>query len=158
MGAEPGLRVFLVRIYDKPRIRREMIGRPFPYIADHLPATEGAIAIRVGAHFHQTRAPVQVSSVRCGRIIAPGKMTALFTQTVAFRFPGGGNFPFRLCRESSISPIAVGLGFVPADMNYRQIFIERDMLIKDPLAPAAGGFAAPIKRVVKSFFKIRLFP
>ena len=54
MGAEPRLRVFLVRIYDKPWIRRELIGRPFPYIADHLAAAEGAIAAGVRADFPRT--------------------------------------------------------------------------------------------------------
>ena len=54
MGAEPRLRVFLVRIYDKPWIRHEIIGRPFPYIADHLAAAEGAIAARVRADLRKT--------------------------------------------------------------------------------------------------------
>ena len=158
MGAEPGLRVFLVRIYDKPWIRREIIRRPFPYIADHLAAAEGAIAARVSADFGQTGAPVQVSALSGGRIIAPGKMTPAVAQAVGFRFRRGGCFPFRLCRQSPTRPIAVGLGFVPADMNDRQIFIERDILIEDPLGPSAGGFAAPIDRMINFLFKTRLFP
>ena len=117
MSVEPRLRVFLVRIYDKPRIRREIIGRPFPYIADHLAAAEGAIAARVRADLHKTRAPVQVSAFGCGRIIAPRKMTPAVAQTVASprQFRRGGDFPFCLCRQSSTRPIAVGLSFVPAD-------------------------------------------
>ena len=74
MGAEPRLRVFLVGIYDKPGIRREIIGRPFPHIADHLAAAEGAIAARVRADLRRTGAPIQVSALGCGRAIAPGKM------------------------------------------------------------------------------------
>ena len=54
MGAEPRLRVFLVRIYGKSRIRHEIIGGPFPYIADHLAAAEGAIAAGVRADLRKT--------------------------------------------------------------------------------------------------------
>ena len=159
MGAEPRLRVFLVRIYDKPWIRREIIRRPFPYIADHLAAAEGAIAARVSADFDQTRAPVQVSALGRGRIIAPGKMTPAVAQSRWLSGSRrGGDFPFRFCRQPPTRPIAIGLGFVPADVNHRQIFIERDVLIEDPLVPAAVGFATPIDRVIKSFFKTRRFP
>ena len=42
---KPGLGIFLVRAGDKPRIRTEVARRPFPYIADHLPASEGAVAV-----------------------------------------------------------------------------------------------------------------
>jgi hypothetical protein len=54
MGAEPWLRVFLIGIYDKPWIRRKIIRRPFPYIADHLATAEGAIAAWVSADIGQT--------------------------------------------------------------------------------------------------------
>src|ERR1051326_1873996 len=43
--AEPRLRIILIRIGDKAGKRRKVGGRPFPDIADHLPAAERAVAL-----------------------------------------------------------------------------------------------------------------
>src|SRR5436190_1855123 len=43
--AEPGLRVVRVRIGGKPGERQKVRRRPFPDVADHLPAAEGAVAL-----------------------------------------------------------------------------------------------------------------
>src|SRR5262245_27522077 len=85
-------------------------------------------------------------------------MMTMFVYAVGRRFGRGGNFPLRFSGKPPIGPIAVGLGLVPADMNYREIFIQRDILIEDALAPATVGFPLPIDRVLKSFFEIKRFP
>ena len=53
VATKPRLRVFAVRIDRKPWIRQEVIRHPFPHIADHLPATKGAIPARMRANLRR---------------------------------------------------------------------------------------------------------
>src|SRR6516165_6459594 len=81
VSAEPGLRVFAVRIDLESRVWLEVAGGPLPDVADHMAAAEGAVAFRkcadiYGAH----RAPAQISPLQSQRVIAPGK--------AAFHSPG----------------------------------------------------------------------
>ena len=93
MGAEPGLRVFLVRIYDKSWIRREIIGRPFPYIADHLPAANCGCSFGIiGDITAATQCPIEV-----------GRATGWNA--------GSGRFPLEFGRETSAGPAAISLCF-----------------------------------------------
>jgi len=151
VGAEPRLRVFLVRIYDKPRIRCEIIRSPFPNIADHLTATESAVPAWMRAHLSQTRGvPVQVSSFHTGRIVAPRKMAAVILEKLAIRgqLRGRSDFPFRLCRQSPPGPIAVSLSFLPVNVNHGEMFVWLYVAIKKTLLPATVRIAPPISGMV----------
>ena len=76
MRGEPGLRVFLVRIRAKPWIRQKIIGGPLPDIANHLAATEGAVAGAMSGNFDDTAAaPVETGMMLRGGFIAPRIMT-----------------------------------------------------------------------------------
>src|SRR6516225_9630264 len=44
VGAKPGLGVFLVRVGHEAGIGTEIVGAPFPDVADHLAAAEDAVA------------------------------------------------------------------------------------------------------------------
>src|SRR5262245_63638491 len=46
---EPRLRIILVWVRGEAGERHEIRGRPFPHIADHLPASEGAVAGGAGS-------------------------------------------------------------------------------------------------------------
>src|SRR5262245_11823499 len=85
-------------------------------------------------------------------------MAAALAKAVGSRLRRGSDFPFRLGGKPPIGPIAVGFGFVPADVNHRQIFIQRNIFLEDPLLPATVGFPSPIDRVIKSLFETRRFP
>src|SRR5207248_10439732 len=50
VGPEPRLGIFFVRIGDKTGIRQKIVGRPFPDIADHLPAAEGTVSRGQSSH------------------------------------------------------------------------------------------------------------
>ena len=58
MGAEPGLRVFFVRIRGKPWIWREIVSSPFPDIANHLSTAKGTVAGAMGADLDDSILPV----------------------------------------------------------------------------------------------------
>ena len=60
MGAEPRLRVFLIRIRDKSWIRHEVVSGPLPDIADHLTTTKRAVACSMGADFNDSVLPVKI--------------------------------------------------------------------------------------------------
>src|SRR5262249_40630919 len=51
---EPRLRIILVWIRGEAGERHEIRGRPFPHIADHLPASEGAVAGGAGSDIERT--------------------------------------------------------------------------------------------------------
>src|SRR6266516_2364 len=53
---KPRLGILFVRIHDKARVRREVAARPFPDIADHLPAARGAVAGGKSAHIEAAAA------------------------------------------------------------------------------------------------------
>ncbi len=73
-----GLRVFLVRIDAKSWIRQKIIGGPLPDVADHLAATEGAVAGGMSADFDETAAaPIEIGVLRVGAMIAPRIIAAL---------------------------------------------------------------------------------
>ncbi len=84
MRAEPGLGIFFVRIGAEAWIRKERIRRPFPDVADHLAAAEGAVAARMGADFDQAAgAPVEIGGFGTRRPIAPRVMAPARAQVRA---------------------------------------------------------------------------
>src|SRR5262249_61946174 len=70
--AKPRHRIFLVGIYHESRIRLEIVRRPLPDVANHLPASEHAVARRPSADWYApNRPPVQVRSLGRCRLVAP---------------------------------------------------------------------------------------
>ena len=70
---EPRRRVFAVRIDYKAGVRAKDRGCPFPYVTDHLPASERAVA--GGESVHRNCPPmlaIEVRARRSGSLLAPG--------------------------------------------------------------------------------------
>ena len=58
---KPGLGIFFVWTSDKAGIWLEVTRSPFPYVADHLPASERAIACRQRVNWNASdRAPIKI--------------------------------------------------------------------------------------------------
>src|SRR5262245_65339374 len=108
MRAEPRLRVFSIRVNHEPWIGREVAGRPFPDVADHLAAAELAVtrgmirdvaatrtvAVKLGPH------PPSPPFPRGGkwRFVAPGETALGSGQIVAARCRC--RFPLGLGRQA----------------------------------------------------------
>ena len=70
--AKPRLGILLVRPRDKPRIWAKRCARPLPGVADHLAASESAVARRQSVGLDATHcSPVQISAIGGWPIIAP---------------------------------------------------------------------------------------
>ena len=97
-------------------------------------------------------APIEIRHVAVRRLIAPWVMAAPFAQlgTVGGGFARRGHFPFRFFGQPSARPIAKRLGFIPADVNHRQVFIEQNIAVVNSLLPAAVVEGMPIDRVIES--------
>src|SRR5688572_211367 len=147
MGAEPRLRVFLIRIRDKSWIGHEVVSGPLPDIADHLTTTKGAVAGLVGANFNDAVLPVEICLVACGQGISPGEMTPFVAQavTVRSRFCRCGSFPFCFAWQTPSRPGAKRFRFVPTDMHNRQIILQGKVAIKKPLLPVTIRVTAPVQ-------------
>src|SRR4029434_888014 len=102
-AAEPRLRVVLVGIGIEAREGQEVRRGPFPDIADHLAADEGAVALAKGRDIDRPVArEVEMGARRCRRPVAPWPATALVRETgaVGRRQADRGGFPFGLARQS----------------------------------------------------------
>src|SRR5437660_11527999 len=74
LAAEPRLGIFFVRIHYEAGIWQEVRRGPFPDIADHLPATEHAVARgQRGSWTTASASCVQMRPFRHGRLAAPRK-------------------------------------------------------------------------------------
>src|SRR5688572_2112426 len=100
MGAEPRLRVFLIRIRNKSWIGHEVVSGPLPDIADHLTTTKRAVACSMGADFNDSVLPVKVCLGTSRWRISPGETTPFVAQaaTVGSWFCRCGSFPFCFAR------------------------------------------------------------
>src|SRR5262249_24291265 len=69
---EPRLRIILVWVRGEAGERYEIRGRPFPHIADHLPASEGAVAGGAGSDIER----VVEGEIEVGAFAAPPRPRA----------------------------------------------------------------------------------
>src|SRR5262245_40555766 len=147
MIAEPGRGVFFVRAGDKARVRAEIARRPFPHIADHLTNAERAVARRRGVYRDASAfAPIQVRPLGRGRFVAP-RIFALARReaaSVRLRFATRRRLPFGFGRQPAFGPPAIGFGFIPVDVDHRQIGFERNPLIENAALPFALAGGAPV--------------
>ncbi len=119
---EPRLRVFFIRIDDEARVRTEARARPFPDVADHLPASPGALAhlARIDRHAAHS-VPLEIRPADAWRVISPGEAPLRVGQRSASwrRNRCSGRLPFRLRGEPPPRPTAVCFRLVPVDVNDR---------------------------------------
>src|SRR5262245_54597486 len=72
VSSKPGLRVFLVRIGNETGKGHEIVGRPLPNVADHLPAAEWAVAGGKRAYVRALEPRgVEIGEARIGSVLAP---------------------------------------------------------------------------------------
>src|SRR6266480_1483202 len=118
--AEPGLRIVAVGIRRKSWKWREVRGGPFPDIANHLPATKGAVAARAGRDIRRpVKGKIQIRMLATRYCIAPGPLPFHIGKTAAvrIRLADRRRFPFGLGRQPALGPAAPSLRFVPVDEN-----------------------------------------
>src|SRR5712691_9551899 len=71
-GAEPRLRIILVRVRGEAGKRQEIRGRPFPHVAEHLPAAERAVACWERCDVDRRReGEIEIGVPMVGRRLAP---------------------------------------------------------------------------------------
>src|SRR5262249_55247504 len=126
----PGARVFLVRIFGKAGIGKEVAGSPLPYIADHLTAAVGRVAIRMTSHI----AAAIRSQVEIGR----GDK----------RNYRGSSLPIELGRQTSDDTSAIIFGYEPRNVRDRTIRLERNPSIEMTAHPSTIRISDPIDRMI----------
>ena len=110
-----GLRIVLVRVNCEARKRHEVRCRPFPHVADHLPAAERAVARGARRRRAVRRCEVKLGISEARRRLAP-RPPALAVgqpQPSATGSPTGRSLPFGLGREPALGPVA------PASASYQ---------------------------------------
>src|SRR5262249_16988459 len=142
VGSEPRRRVLFVRVRHESRIGQEVATRPFPDVADHLPATESAVTVRKIRNVHTSHGPpLQIGS--------PGHPPLPSQRTPAFRNTRGRRLPCLFGRQTSAGPAAVCICFIPVDMNYRSIRLQWNPAIEITPQPASSRFALPVNRMLR---------
>src|SRR5262245_1366963 len=118
-GAEPGRGVVLVDVGREPGKRIKGARRPFPGIADHLPAAPGAVAGGAGADVDAAKGDaVEIGPRWTWRGLAPRERALVIAQWAVGRWLGGGRrLPFDLGRQPAAGPPAPGIGLVPVDVD-----------------------------------------
>jgi len=107
--AEPWLRIVAVGIWRKSWKWREVRAGPFPNIANHLPATKGALAARASRNICRAvegKVQIRMMAARCGIAPRPPPFHTRKTAAVRIRLTDRRRFPFglgRRCRASSPS-------------------------------------------------------
>src|SRR5215469_5025264 len=122
--AKPWLRIVFVRIQSKSRKRHEVRRRPFPDIADHLPAAEGAVARGVSRdNERRVKSKIEIRVLMRWRGSAPGPRPLHLGKTIAISawLANCRRLPLRLGGQPALRPAAPGLGFVPVDENNRSV-------------------------------------
>src|SRR5262245_2957903 len=116
-GAEPGRGIIFIDIGREAGKRIERARRPFPDIAEHLPAAPGAVAFRAGAHVDAAeREAVEIGPRRIRRHVTPGERALAGSERpVGRRLGRGRRLPFDLGRQPAARPAAPGIGLVPVD-------------------------------------------
>src|SRR5262245_44099611 len=139
MRGKPRARVFLVRILRETRIAEKIAHGPFPYIADHLPATLNRITRRMAADIAAVLlCPIKIRSILIWRTVTPGVNSPVISAR--------GNFPFKLCRKPSACPSTQRFVLKPAYVRYRPFCFQFHPLIEVPTNPAAFRVFLPIDR------------
>src|SRR6266568_2182633 len=139
VGSEPRLRVVAVHVGGEARIGPEIVGHPFPHVADHLAAAESAVAVGEGAHVGApARAPVEVRALWGRRIVPPGEppLPRGEAAPAGARLQRGRRFPLRLGGQAAPGPRAVGLGLVPAHVDDGPVRLEPDPAVEVAAMPA----------------------
>src|SRR6516165_11678619 len=122
--AKPRLRIVFIRIGSKTWKRHEVRRRPFPNIADRLPAAEGAVAPGAGCDIERSvKSKIQICILvrRRGTTPRPGTLHRGQTPAVGAWLADCCRFPLCLCGQPTLRPAAPGLGFVPVDENNRSV-------------------------------------
>src|SRR5215813_12706741 len=147
---EPRLRIILVWVRGEAGERHEIRRRPFPHIADHLPASEGAVACGAGSDLERiVEGEIEVGAFAARRRLAPGPAALPVGQagSVRARFADRRGFPFGLGRKPALGPVAPGLRLVPSDERHRRVRRELlDFVVAAP-RPAAAVILEPVDRL-----------
>src|SRR5262245_61710546 len=148
---EPRLRIILVWVRGEAGERHEIRGRPFPRIADHLPASEGAVACGASRDIERiVEGEIEGGAFAAGRRLAPGPAALAIGQAgaVRARFADSRRFPFGLGREPALGPVAPGLRLVPIDECDRRVRGKLfDFVVAAP-RPAAAVIFKPVDRLL----------
>src|SRR5262249_46526858 len=118
--AEPGLRVVLVGVGREPAERLEVGRGPFPHVADHLPAAEGAVAVSQGVDVDRSvKSVVEVGMGWRRRLLAPWPASPCSGELHANRISLADrrDFPFGFAWQASPGPAAPRFGLEPAHEN-----------------------------------------
>src|SRR5262249_43378701 len=148
---EPRLRIILVWIRGEARERHEIRGRPFPDIADHLPASEGAVAGSAGSDIERTvEGEIEVGACAVRRRLAPGPAALAIGQAgaVRARFADSRGFPFGLGRKPALGPVPPGLRLVPVAEGPRRLRRQFIGFVVAAPRPAAVVFFKPVTRLL----------
>src|SRR4029077_19098305 len=124
-------------------------GRPFPDIADHLPAAEGAVALGTSRNVERSvehKIQICMLARRCSAAPRPGPLHAGEATAVRARLSNRRRFPLRLGRQSAPGKAAPSLGLVPVDENNRSVRSEKFGAIVPAPCPDAVGFRLPVYR------------
>src|SRR5262249_54681298 len=100
----------------KSRKGCEVGGRPFPYVADHLPATKGAVATGAGGDIKRSvEGKVEIGVIARRRGLAPRPSAFRVGEMPSRRvgFADCGGLPLGFGREATLCPPAPSLGFEP---------------------------------------------
>src|SRR5262249_4448721 len=129
---------------NEPRIGRKWGRRPFPDVAEHLAAAEGAVP--GGERADVDAACGAAAEVRARRVdgrLAPRVRPLPRRQRAAgsVGLAGGGDLPFGLGRETPAGPARVGLGLEGVHVEDGAVGLEREPAIEGAPLPAVG--AAP---------------
>src|SRR5262245_17537394 len=149
--AEPRLRIILVWIRGEAGERHKIRGRPFPHIADHLPASEGAVARAAAGDIERTvEGEIEVGAFLARRRFAPGPAALAIGQAgaVGARFADSRGFPFGLGRKPALGPVAPGLRLVPVDECHRRLRRQLIGFVVASPRPATLVFFKPVNRLL----------
>src|SRR5215472_376229 len=148
---KPGLGVFAIGIHLEAWIGFEIVSYPFPHVADHLTATERAVAGCKSSHVRRASgAATKVGLLRAWRRISPGKVTFALGPNTAQRLSRRRNFPFGFCREAPSCPIAIGFRLPPVHVQHWTMWLEVQPAVKIAPQPAPAAFTMPIRRMFRS--------
>src|SRR5262249_22557440 len=145
--AEPWLRIVFIRVSSEARKRREVRGCPFPHIPDHLPATEGAVALRTSRNVERSvkrKIQIRLLTCRCVAVPRPRPLHPGEAVAVGAWFANRSRLPLHLGRQSAPGPAAPGLGLVPVDENNRGIWSEDFGAIIPAPGPGTIRFRLPV--------------
>jgi hypothetical protein len=127
--------------------RPEVVRGPLPDVADHLPATPGAVPGWQRGHITAAQGvTVQLGACRARWGIAPGKAAFRAGQVET---AGCCGLPLGFGRQPPAGPAAVGLGLIPVDVEDRPVRLQRQPAVEVAPKPALC-LTPPVQRLLGS--------